>query len=601
MTNTPKRRQKKLHLPGRLAWVRIALNVREKLNIGDKQVIFIWAIVIGALGALCALLFEQGVNTVQMLLTQQDYHQGQKEAFEYLSANNQLWCVLVPAIGGMLAGLTLLFTHRFVPSKATEYMEAVALGNGYVPPKPSLLRSLSAVFSIGSGASIGREGPLVQTAAVAGSALGRLFHLSAPRLRLIVACAAASGMAAAFHTPLAGGLFVSEIVLGALTIDFLAPLLVASCAGYFTMSLFHEPSPIYQLHEEIALSGHHHVLWCVVLGCTASLLARLWLIILKKSRKYLNGKREWLPVRLALAGAMVGAIALIYPEIVGNGKNIITELIHHEFDNATSLAAILLALKIGTVAVVFGVGTVGGALTPSLTIGSVFGFLFSAALTQMGVPGEHAIAYSLVGMAAFFTTAANAPITSLVLVVEFTMAGQMMFPLIIGVLVSYGTSRLTKAQSMYHDSLAFGPRSTFDKPLALVKLGDVARSEPPVVHPLDKFGTIAAMLIKNPTQTIFVTSPEGKYLGSIVAEDVAAFAKNKELADAILAMDVSRNDLPTLPSDMHLPEALSVFTKSKNSESLALIDPENKTLLGVVNKTDLYMVLSEIMRREKLQ
>ena len=224
-------------------------------------------------------------------------------------------------------------------------------------------------------------------------------------------------------------------------------------------------------------------------------------------------------------------------------------------------AAVLLFLKIFTVAIVFGVGTVGGALTPSLTIGSVCGFLFSAALTQLGVPGDHAIAYSLVGMAAFFTTAANAPITSLVLVVEFAMAGQMMFPLIIGVLVSYGMARLTKAQSMYHDSLAFGPRSTFDKPLAQVQLQDVARKDPPVVHPLDKFGTIAAMLIKNPAQPIFVTSPAGKYLGSVVAEDVAAFARNKELAQAVLAMDVLRSDMPTLPADMHLPEALGIFSR----------------------------------------
>lgn len=185
--------------------------------------------------------------------------------------------------GGLLAGLTLLFTHRFVPAKATEYMEAVALGNGYVPPKPSLLRSLSAVFSVGSGASIGREGPLVQAAAVVGSALGRFFHLSAPRLRLVVACAAASGMSSAFHTPLAGGLFVSEIVLGALTIDFLAPLLVASCAGYFTMGLFHEPAPIYQLQQEVSLTGNQHVLWCVLLGALASLVASFWLLILKKS------------------------------------------------------------------------------------------------------------------------------------------------------------------------------------------------------------------------------------------------------------------------------------------------------------------------------
>lgn len=596
MTDTPDSPKSKSFLS--LSWLRMALSLREKIKLGDKQVIFIWAVVAGVLGALMALIFELGVELVQDLLTGR-FGYKQIHVFQEMSAQDPLWCIFVPAAGGLLAGLTLLFTHRFVPAKATEYMEAVALGNGYVPPKPSLLRSLSAVFSIGSGASIGREGPLVQSAAVAGSALGRLFHLSAPRLRLVVACAASAGMASAFHTPLAGGLFVSEIVLGALTIDFLAPLLVASCAGYFTMGLFHEPTPIYQLHQEVSLAGNQHVLWCVLLGALASLLASFWLLILKKSRRYLNGKRQWLPVRLMAAGIMVGVIAIYYPEIVGNGKNIITALIHNEFN--VSQAGLLLFLKIFTVAIVFGVGTVGGALTPSLTIGSVCGFLFSAALTELGVPGEHAIAYSLVGMAAFFTTAANAPITSLVLVVEFTMAGQMMFPLIIGVLVSYGMARLTKAQSMYHDSLAFGPRSTFDKPLSKVQLQDVARKDPPVVHPLDKFGTIAAMLIKNPAQPIFVASPAGKYLGIVVAEDVAAFARNKELADAVLAMDVLRNDMPTLPADMHLPEALSIFSRPDSAESLALVNQEDGQLLGVVNKTDLYLVLSEIMRREKLQ
>lgn len=554
------------------SWLRMALSLREKVKLGDKQVIFIWAVVVGALGALTALVFEMGVELVQDVLTGRTSYK-QIQVFQEMASQDWAWCIFVPAAGGLLAGLTLLFTHRFVPAKATEYMEAVALGNGYVPPKPSLLRSLSAVFSVGSGASIGREGPLVQ--------------------------AAASGMSSAFHTPLAGGLFVSEIVLGALTIDFLAPLLVASCAGYFTMGLFHEPAPIYQLQQEVSLTGNQHVLWCVLLGALASLVASFWLLILKKSRQYLNGKRQWLPVRLMAAGMLVGVIAIFYPEIVGNGKNIITSLIHYEFD--ATRAGILLFLKIFTVAIVFGVGTVGGALTPSLTIGSVCGFLFSAALTQLGVPGDHAIAYSLVGMAAFFTTAANAPITSLVLVVEFTMAGHMMFPLIIGVLVSYGMARLTKAQSMYHDSLAFGPRSTFDKPLAQVQLQDVARKDPPVVHPLDKFGTIASMLIKNPAQPIFVTSPAGKYLGSVVAEDVAAFARNKELAQAVLAMDVLRSDMPTLPADMHLPEALGIFSRPHCSESLALVNPNNDLLLGVVNKTDLYLVLSEIMRREKLQ
>ena len=147
------------------SWLRMALSLREKIKLGDKQVIFIWAVVVGALGALMALVFEMGVELVQDVLTGRTSYR-QIQVFQEMAGQDPAWCIFVPAAGGLLAGLTLLFTHRFVPAKATEYMEAVALGNGYVPPKPSLLRSLSAVFSVGSGASIGREGPLVQAAAV---------------------------------------------------------------------------------------------------------------------------------------------------------------------------------------------------------------------------------------------------------------------------------------------------------------------------------------------------------------------------------------------------------------------------------------------------
>ena len=80
------------------------------------------------------------------------------------------------------------------------------------------------------------------------------------------------------------------------------------------------PPPIYQLQQEVSLAGNQHVLWCVLLGALASLVASFWLLILKKSRRYLNGKRQWLPVRLTAAGVLVGAIAIFYPEIVGNGK-----------------------------------------------------------------------------------------------------------------------------------------------------------------------------------------------------------------------------------------------------------------------------------------
>ncbi len=579
-------------------WMRYGLDVREKIRIGDTQLIYIWALCAGFIGAVTALLFSFCVNCVQDLLTG-TRGLSQVDAFAGLES----WhCVLVPAVGGVLAGSTLLFMHKFVPVKATEYMEAIALGDGYVPPKPSLLRSLSAVFTIGSGAAIGREGPLIQTSAVAASWLGAKFNLPPPRLRLVVACAAASAMAATFHTPLSGGLFVGEIVLGALTLDFLAPLLVASCAGYLTLSMLGAVDPIYHVSGEVAIGSNHLVvaLSCIALGVVASLAANVWLWLLKKARRLLNGKHAMLPVRLALAGALVGAAAVFFPEITGNGYNMIRGIVASEFSPEEAL--VLLALKVGIVACVFGVGTVGGALTPSLTIGTFIGFLFSALMTRLGVPGDHAIAYSLVGMAAFFTTAANAPMTSLLLVVEFTLAGTLMFPLVIGVVVSYGIARLLRTESMYHDALTSGPRSIFSKPLSAVRLIEIARKKPPTVRPTDSFGTVAKVLIRHPSQTIFITDENDACRGAIVSSDILQFAQTKELAEALIAIDVSRDNLPVLLPEMKLPDALKIFASRKHEDALALVEnTETKKLLGVVNRSDLSLALGEIMRREKVR
>lgn len=577
------------------SWLNFALFLRAKLNLQGKHGIYLWAFLVGVAGACVALLFEVCTNVVQDLLSQQ-HGESQLSLF-----SNMDWFmrVIVPASGGLISGIILYLTYRYVPTKATEYMEAVALGDGYVPSKPSLLRSLSAVFTIGSGAAIGREGPLVQCAAVVSSYIGRYFRLPIPRLRLIVACGAAAGLSAAFHTPLAGGLFVAEIVLGALTIDLLAPLLVSSCASYFTISILADTSPLYRASGLSLDMGPHMVVYCIILGALAALAAKGWLVFLKKARKFLNGKPAWLPVRLMLAGAVVGTMAIWYPEIVGNGAHMIRGIINMEFSPEHIM--VLLGLKVLAVAVFFGVGAVGGVLTPSLTLGGVLGFLFSYALsTHLGIPGNHAIAFSMVGMAAFFTTAANAPMTSLLLVIEFTMAGEMMFPLIIAVLVSHGIARLLKADSMYSASLSMGPRSIFSKSLDEVELEEVSRSAPAAIRPNAKFDEVAKILLVNPSQTIFVTSAKGRYLGIIVPEDVLSFAKNREIANAVLALDVMRSDLPALSTTMNLPDALEVFSQKNMPESLPLVNPSDKNLCGVVNKTDLYLTLSEIMRREKL-
>lgn len=590
---TSQAKKKKTFSPLSLAWLRFAVELLQKLHIQDRHFVYLWAIFVGILGACVALAFEYSTEFLQWILTGA-HAETRVDAFEQIGDWRR---IAVPVVGGLLAGLTLLFTHKFIPAKATEYMEAVSLGSGKIPVRPSLLRCLSAIFSISSGAAIGKEGPLVQTAAVAASTLGQKFKLSAPRLRLMVACGAAAGITAAFHAPLGACLFVSEIVLGTLSINILAPMLIASSTSFVLMHMLGKQKPIYEA-ASTTFGDINQVLLCIVLAIIAACVAKGWLVLLKVSRSYLNGKRQFLPLRLMLAGLFVGLLACYDPHVVGNGAEIIAGLVQTVF--TPEQASIFLVLKIVAVAVVFGCGTVGGALTPSLMIGGLLGFLFSTALTAMGISGDHAVAYTMVGMAAFFTTAANAPLTSLVLVVEFSMAGTLIFPLILAVVCSHAMSMLLKAKSMYYDSLTNGPRTAFDKHLGDVSVSDIARTTPAVVEPGDKFGSIATILLKNPGENVFVEGKNKLFLGTIIPEDVMTFAKSATLADTVIAIDVMREDIPVLSPEMGLPAALGTFTAS-GMDSLAVVHPDTGKISGIVSKGDLYQVISEIMKREKLK
>ncbi len=200
------------HLVRLLRW---QVWLQEKLHPTEWQGTLLWAALAGFVGALSALLFTALTEGAHELLT--DSRAGVVESMRLLP----WWgCLLVPAVGGLLAGLVLLFGQRLAPGQSsTDYMEAIVIGSGRVPVRVSLVKSAAALFSIGSGGSIGREGPMVQLAAMAAAGLGRWRELSAPRRRLLVACGAAAGIASAYHAPIGGSFFVAEIILGTIAME----------------------------------------------------------------------------------------------------------------------------------------------------------------------------------------------------------------------------------------------------------------------------------------------------------------------------------------------------------------------------------------------
>ena len=219
---------------------------------------------------------------------------------------------ITPAMGGALAGATILFGMQFSrKSKSTDYMEAIVLGEGNVPFRSSLVKSVSALFTIATGGSIGREGPLVQLAAVVASMPGRWRKWPAPRRRLIVACGAAAGIASAYNAPIAGALFVAEIILGSVAMESFGPLVFASVIATITVrqSPVIGDSPLYNV-PSFKLNAPWEIFPYAVLGVIAGLMAPWFLRFLKLCETWFEKSRLPLIPRLALGGAIVGGLAV---------------------------------------------------------------------------------------------------------------------------------------------------------------------------------------------------------------------------------------------------------------------------------------------------
>ncbi|WP_179214254.1 chloride channel protein, partial [Paraburkholderia caledonica] len=185
------------------------------------------------------------------------------------------------------------------------YMEAVTMGDGVVPVWQSMWRSISSLFTIATGGSIGREGSMVQLAALCSSIIGRCVRFDPARLRMLVACGAAAGITSAYNAPIAGAFFVTELVLGCMAMEWFGPILVSSVVANITMRQFAGYRPPYQMPVFPTITGIE-VLPFIVLGLLCGVLAPRFLLLLSASKKGFGKVPLPLPLKLGLGGLIVG-------------------------------------------------------------------------------------------------------------------------------------------------------------------------------------------------------------------------------------------------------------------------------------------------------
>ncbi|MBS0389410.1 MAG: chloride channel protein, partial [Proteobacteria bacterium] len=284
----------------------------------DLTGLVFWAALTGFLGALASVAFREGIRLFERLLT--------GEVGGLVGAASALpdWRrVVTPVVGGIAAGLVLHLGARLLGRRRSiDYMEAVVVSDGAIAARPTLVRTLSSLFTIGSGGSIGREGPMVQLAALLGSKLGFLSHAPVPRRRLLVSCGAAAGIAAAYNAPIAGALFVAEIVLGSIAMESFGPLLVASVTANVTIHRFLGYGPVFAVpHVEFGANWELFVYG--LLGVVLGHLAPSFLGLIEMTKERVAKLRAPAYVKLGVGGLVVGLISVLYPQVWGNGYSVV--------------------------------------------------------------------------------------------------------------------------------------------------------------------------------------------------------------------------------------------------------------------------------------
>jgi chloride channel protein, CIC family len=580
-----------MHIQAReIARVPLSLLTRLRLVLfghEDLAGIIFWAALVGVCGALASVAFREGVRLLELVFT------GQASGLVNGAERLAWWHrALVPMIGGALAGWVLyVLGSRFVSLKITDYMEAILVGDGRITLRGTLLRSASSLLTIASGGSIGREGSMVQLSAMIASRLGQLARAPVPRLRLMVACGGAAGIAAAYNAPISGALFVSEIVLGSLAMDTFGPLVVASVMSSATIHRFLGYGPVFNV-PHVQFASNWELGFFIVLGVLLGHLAPPFLALLD----FTKGRfvRLGLPLygQLALGGLIVGVISILVPQVWGNGYSVIGNILQGNLVGLWLLA--VLVAKVLATSATAGSGAVGGVLTPTLFIGCAVGALFGGGLhdlmpTIVSVPP----AYALIGMGGFLSATTLAPLTSILMIFEVTGDYEIVLPLMLACVTAHYTAKVyRRGKSVYDASLHSAASAQGADDWRLRTVETLVKPAAAVVPDTVTLAAMFDQLPKRPLERVFVVKG-GELVSWLNPREVLEKLHHDELDGQLPVATVAKPVEFALAPEMSLTTALEAFLREQASVLPVTPGQWRNTLLGEVSRNDVMLAIQD--------
>lgn len=545
----------------------------------------ILATLVGLLGGFGAIGFRYLIGLVQRIA-----YGGGGNLLELVRALPWSMKIWVPAAGGLVVGPLVYFMAREAKGHGVpEVMEAVALRSGIIRKRIVVIKSLASAISIGTGGSVGREGPIVQIGSAVGSSLGQILGVSGDRIRTLVGCGAAAGIAATFNAPIAGSMFALEIILGDFGLATFSPIVISSVVATAVSRHFLGNAPAFIVPPYQLVSAWELPLY-VVLGAFCAFVAVAFTTILYKTEDLFDDLRFPEYLKAVLGGFMLGGLALVFPEILGVGYPAMDLALAEEL--TWWILLLLVGVKILATSITIGSGGSGGIFAPSLFLGAMaggfFGWVVHVLFPTVTAPPA---AYSIVGMAAVVSGTTHGPLSAMLILFEMTGVYLIILPLMIACIISNLVARNIKTDSIYTLKLARrGVNIRSGKEINVLKSISVRDVMTPHAETIPEglpLGAMAKKISKSKYNSFPMVDESGHLTGILSYIDYEEVIFDEDLKDLVVAKDIATRDVVTVSPEDNLFDALERISM-KDFSLLPVVSARDRAeLLGVVSRGDI--------------
>jgi chloride channel protein, CIC family len=510
--------------------------------------------------------------------------------------------LLIPVVL-MSGGVLIMLVDRVFPEDVLGYgfpqfLEQINLGNPRIKRRWMFVKAIGASLSLGCGASVGREGPIAQIGGAIGSAVARLRNLSPDRVKVLVAAGAGAGIATTFNAPIGGLMFAQEIVLlGHAELANLTLLIIATTSAVVASRALHSNDSVFVV-PQFQLRSYWEMFTYGVMGVALGLMGaafiRFFHFTAGRFRKMQVS--DWVKIQLGLA--LVGAIAIGWPDNLSDGYPVINRAMAGEFGLAT-LAALTVTKFVGS-SVSLGCGVPGGVFGPIFFIGTMAGGTFQR-LSAMLLPhltGPRG-SYSLVGLGAFLAATTHAPLTALFLLFEMTQGYEIALPAMIATVTALVVARAIETESIDTYRLAREGKtlqiSQERLALAQIPVSAVMTKEVALLHENAALADILQVAGETSQSTLPVISSDGGLSGLIVTRDLLGLlAGGRDLGPLINAFDIAEANCAEILATENLFSA-SQMMEHEGIDELPVVERRyGGKFLGLVTRQHIVQALNRV-------